>query len=854
MAERPTPLSISVGILIALQSDPTSPLNQELNPSSELQHNLSAFLQEFVLNHPSSTNAGWSSVQGMSLSRFFSQLKALSDGLNDDDALCPLVFDYVNLAASSLDSLVDLMDSLRAAITEGLVDGTSACGMFLRKVCLGFDQLSFETTALLWSDLQEEMKLAVQSLEEGTNDNTNRNNAQDDDRSYWPLSASQMETALRRECFCLGGISNREDEDLSFEEMEVKLRQVLSHDPELPAAHFLRFLNCVKHGERVGALDSLHQYFDYAIIQGTKGKPQDILQFAAILLASLHSSFGDSALAKMATDEAVRVAQQSMDAACVAFALGWIFSNEQQEAGGGLGSADSAGDLLQRCASRAQEGGIFFPLVAGANLSLTKYHISGAEASSGETHTPRGLADLAWRSIADAASDRPAAEAVDDGTIDRPTHMTDTSSSREAMDTLARQKLVSAGVWDYFGQVALSGISSFIALYCHADQMLSHDVVTAIQNIARTSLYGSPSVLLSGDFDGTVLEKHMEELKNKTPKSEKPSDSKAQPFQASTTCSIYGDAVVKLISLWKLFRLPMDGVFLINVTMVLHEWAIRRGEIQQAIAFGAALESYLHPRLPNYWQVMIDIFSQKSLLLSRQRKWSEAKELIHEMIEVAKTNNLKTHHASLLLQLAVISLEENPHECTSALTPRLLECLTMTTEMEMDGLHATALSVLAQVHLRMKNPNRSIAVLQASLPSLLQQEHVWFQAEAFLTLAKSRLQLAKGVDKQSTTSKNPSLVRLLKSALKDLEQSQSFFRKCQDCAKLREVYYLEARILNAIPGEQQRRDQAAQSFLDLSKHLACADKPLAYNSSVVSCLSDVSSLEEMTRREVPGFA
>ena len=70
MAERPNPFSISVGILIALQSDPTSPLHQELNPSGEVQQRLSSFLQESILK----TRDGWSSVQAPSLVRFFAGL------------------------------------------------------------------------------------------------------------------------------------------------------------------------------------------------------------------------------------------------------------------------------------------------------------------------------------------------------------------------------------------------------------------------------------------------------------------------------------------------------------------------------------------------------------------------------------------------------------------------------------------------------------------------------------------------------------------------------------------------------------------------------------------------------------
>merc|ERR1712032_1722236 len=58
---------------------------------------------------------------------------------------------------------------------------------------------------------------------------------------------------------------------------------------------------------------------------------------------------------------------------------------------------------------------------------------------------------------------------------------------------------------------------------------------------------------------------------------------------------------------------------------------------------------------------------------------------------------------------------------------------------EMHGLHAAAMSILAQVFYRLQRPKRAIAILEATLPTLLQREHIWFQAQAYLTLSKSHL-------------------------------------------------------------------------------------------------------------------
>ena len=48
------------------------------------------------------------------------------------------------------------------------------------------------------------------------------------------------------------------------------------------------------------------------------------MQYAAILLAQTYHRFGYTRLSLQATEEAIRVAQQSGDGECVAFANGWL--------------------------------------------------------------------------------------------------------------------------------------------------------------------------------------------------------------------------------------------------------------------------------------------------------------------------------------------------------------------------------------------------------------------------------------------------------------------------------------------------------------------------------------------------
>jgi hypothetical protein len=760
MAERPTPRSIAVCALIALQSDPSSPLHDiELNPHE--QDALTTFLEESVFRN--ATNAD-------SLLSWIQQVRQ-----RVGDEVAELLTETLAMASDSVDSLVDLMESLRVAISEGLVDAVGAHGVFLRQMCLGFEELSFESVTLLWQELKERLS-RVDQLEDPT----------EEKHPAWPLSTAQVERLLRQGCFHIdqGPASARQ----SFESVELQIRHMLQKDPELPAAYFLRFLNCLRHEERVGALHALHQYFDHAMVKHTS--PKDILQFSAILLAITHSSFGDKGLALMATEEAVRVAQQSKDAACVAFALGWLFEND------GHGTAERR-ELLKRCATRAAQGQLR-PLVAGSNLALAKQYLE----------EDRRDPTSAWTSLMEVISEQAADNLP---SLDRPTFMTQVP--KDAMASLTRQRLVSAGIWDAFSMPALSGLSSIVAMESHQDAS-SADILTAIHNVSRLVLYGTSSSLFF----------HAK-------------------FESSSTtddnASIYSKVVSTLMNFRQNHGLEgnrFDDPFLHTIVLVLHEWAVNCGDVDGAQALGIVLESYSYPGLANYDHFVVDVGMQKCLLLCRKQDWETARTVAARLLRMCETKGLKSHRARILIQLAIMELESNPKHSISALPP-LLEALSMCEKCEQHGLHAAALSVLAKVFLRLQNPKRSLAILKATIPTLLQREHIWFQAEAYLTYSKCHLQLAN-------ISTGSARRKQLQGASAGLKKTQSLFEQCQDIPRLREVYYLQARIFSQLQIVAER-NSASLRFTSLCDYMG-----RRRFSSILDVLIDPVKVQVLTGRSV----
>eukprot|EP00534_Pseudo-nitzschia_fraudulenta_P012101 CAMPEP_0201204356 /NCGR_PEP_ID=MMETSP0851-20130426/168724_1 /ASSEMBLY_ACC=CAM_ASM_000631 /TAXON_ID=183588 /ORGANISM="Pseudo-nitzschia fraudulenta, Strain WWA7" /LENGTH=293 /DNA_ID=CAMNT_0047492449 /DNA_START=195 /DNA_END=1073 /DNA_ORIENTATION=+ len=293
MAQRPSPQSIGICALIALYSDPNSLLHElEDDVGSKIavsENRVAAFLEESVFGNNNDRNKTTGRIVVVGKSQ---TTGATTDSNNDaltkwlvkmkrrlGTQAVELLLDTLDMASESVDALMDLFDSLKGAIHERLVDATSLHGVYLRQYCLGFDELSFESAILLWQALKERVLTIEQngldvktkttdngeSGSSGNINNSNNNNG-NSDALAWPLSTDQMQAILRQDCIDFEVDQDKNDGDgnlvgydnegnssvshrtgLTFEKMEVYIRKILKHDPELPAAHFLRYLNCLRH-------------------------------------------------------------------------------------------------------------------------------------------------------------------------------------------------------------------------------------------------------------------------------------------------------------------------------------------------------------------------------------------------------------------------------------------------------------------------------------------------------------------------------------------------------------------------------------------------------------------------------
>jgi len=257
---------------------------------------------------------------------------------------------------------------------------------------------------------------------------------------------------------------------------------------------------------------------------------------------------------------------------------------------------------------------------------------------------------------------------------------------------------------------------------------------------------------------------------------------------------------------------------------------------------------------------------QKYLYFCRTQNWEKAKEVGTSLVKYCKSKGLLNNQARILIQMGIAELEADRKQCTTALSP-LLEALAMCEKWEMHGLHAAAMSILAQVFLRLQNPKRAIAILEATLPTLLQREHIWFQAQAYLTLTKAYLKFnansttatkktnnnTAGTTTGPTNTKDPvAAKRRFRHALQALNKSMHLFEECHDRYRLREVYYLQANI-HSMLHNTDKRDAMSERFSKLGNARRCNNVTttnFASHGTILDALGNPLKIQVLVGRSI----
>mgnify|MGYP000151801787 CR=1 FL=1 len=809
----------------------------------------------------------------------------------------------LQMASTSVDDLMNLLDEWHALLegshvgtrnTTGQstigIDGESTFGVYLRKLCLGMEEITFEALAILWDALREfvrgEVTIMVErnAKEDCTVDGEEQNFR--NIASSWLLSSPQIERIVRKTCLehdldsllrHRGGDENNGSDgnklsktSLSPANSPRKYMNLLETHPECPSLHFLLFLSSLVNGQRSAALESLHRYFDYAMIHerkeraeralmlqasegdgmvatasgstmasgmggitggmtggiisgasvggagaGQRGgggnqpsgimfKESNVMQYAAILMAQMYHRFGYTQLSLQATEEAVRVAQQSGDEECVCFANAWLAlvsssvgntggsGNRETSTGGFVGrqsvyasvggfacgssvrggyrplaaaaSSSAIGTyarspqeeeaMLHRCQTRAAERGLT-SLAAGASLELarrTAYRRLGAGDDDMEDYGDGGFSNessLAWDSIQSAGRMPVVGSSSSGHGVRRP-------GAASGGGRASALQAAPTNIYNMTPNEALSIHSRQTIGVAGLWESTGHSSLASLSSCA--ALYGSgglnvvneettSSMMMNRVLSSFTIGPGMEVWR--------------KDHEGQVAGESYAEILNHLASLPESKHLSSEWIS--PASVVLHEWSVRSYDL--TVAQG------LHTLLANHAafspgsdalsavESSLVFFSQSTLLFLQRAEYDRAKVAARRACWLARRHGLMWHQAWSLLQLALIDLEASTSALSTQPLPPLLECLSLCEQYSMDPLRAIALATLSKILLRMGRHHKARAMLESALPLLMQHGSFWYQGEGCLTLAKCYLAEAASLregEQQSTVEQGGS--------------------------------------------------------------------------------------------------
>ncbi|KAL3811387.1 hypothetical protein ACHAXA_000466 [Cyclostephanos tholiformis] len=866
-------------------------------------------------------------------------------------------------SSASVDDLMNLLDSWHALLggtyvgrdgrTSAIaVDGESSFGVYLRRLCLGMEEIPFEALGRLWDALrgfivEETSYLTLsgrrrwQRSRQGVDDGmTSRDEANCENEVYyhrgtssscdWLPSTPQIERIVRNACLdrdfdtLMSGerpwfrrsiplpssssssaiTHHRHRPPRRHGAERRRLYDLLETHPECPSIHFLLFLSSLASGYRTKALESLHRYFDYAMIHERKeraeralmmqaggavvpttgimgtlasgmggitggmtggimqqqqqqqqiragggagsninqmagkiSKESNVMQYAAILLAQTYYRFGYARLSLQATEEAIRIAQQSGDVECVCFANAWMAFVSSTVGGYSDGGRHARGN---KCLF-AKIGGVD-AVIGGGVLTRNRYfrplapppsYIGGRRRRLDEEESmllrvrarasERGLSSLAAHASLELAR-RLAYRRHDAGSENGYDGLGDNGGESsygmfpsDATRILGRQNIAIAGLWESTGHKSLASLSFYAAMFgtCEGGTNRGDEKAksTAMSRVLSSFAHGPGLDIWQGS--------------------------------RRTNRRRRGEVYVAILN--RLALLGNSGWIASSSVAIstLHEWAVRSCDLSLAQSMNTLLANRaLLPCPPSAVGGGVSSAVESALTflvhsthLFRQRgEYDRAKRCARRACWLANRHGLSFQHGWNLLQLALIDLESAPTRAPErALTP-LLECLALSEKLSMDSLRALALSTLAKIFLYIGGEGGGVqrcqkarATIRAAMPLVMQHGHVWFQGEAFLNLAKCYLAEATAKEESmsnedrkdcgGTEKRNQfdsTVIELRQSALAELKKAELRFEQIDDIQRLRQVYYLQARVCHLLPNAKKKRDYFAKMFLQLS--------------------------------------
>lgn len=327
----------------------------------------------------------------LSLKELTEQLPPILKPQHYDAFLARLKEFYDEGVLPLMDFFQELAKLLNDTTTQPVISGSSVLGIFLRRMILAFEKLSFSQVTKLYTRYKlyyeeysvpqaEDSEAFGGSLIDSVNsisghltrsalgkpfDHSHLDDGKLGDGGGF-YSQKQAEYFISRQGFLL---KHNENEALTPIKLQERITDMLKSNPDIAEAHFLSYLNNLRVKEYCTSLHNLYHYFDRNTnIGGDSNKnPEDDIsrRYAALNLAALHYRLGHKEESLAALQEAIRMAQETNDSVCLQQALSWLHRLEEP-------GASRTAILMAR--SVAKSGEISLPNLTSLSIQALARH------------------------------------------------------------------------------------------------------------------------------------------------------------------------------------------------------------------------------------------------------------------------------------------------------------------------------------------------------------------------------------------------------------------------------------------------------------------------------------------------
>ncbi|XP_071802629.1 anaphase-promoting complex subunit 5-like [Asterias amurensis] len=699
----------------------------------------------------------WIQSSDMEFQDLLMGVKEIDEELSKD-----LVEMLSSINTSGLSALADFIQSLDKLLDsnngQSPVHRHSVLGIFIRRMVLSYDKLSFDQVSSLFKGLkvylsgldghltEDERSKAMMDIsvvdDGGTMtteelERTRPANRQTKREGTLHLPSEQTFTHQQAEVFIAQQarlLQNEEPGALSPSRLQYEITALKETNPDLPETHFLSYLNSLRLSEFCGATRSLHSYFDHLLpkTNDTNSNRDEgtsrSFRYAALNLAGLHCTFGHREEALLALKEAIRIAHESNDNICLQHALSWLYRLQKMK-------GDDVSHLLDRSITRSDA--LNLPYLTSLGIQHFSQH--------------KGLSS------------------VDPASVFEYLTKSDVLNCKHNQPQLVQTSLAQqSALWQMYGHRTMSS---------HCDQLLLH--------LSHQDLPGGASnnCLITKDSEVICLAMYNQAR-----------------LHAEQGMYAAAQDILKLAK----DRFPF-----------LSRHAKLWMECEQKLLFDKAI---LQGKWPQAEQAILnlsplnetDALFRRAILLKKQGQTSAAFDIINDILGECrdKIDGYTTElHVWTLIELSELHSSTSNH--TQAI-PHLLQALALCKTHHLSSLYTKAMACLAQVQLMMKMHKHAMSLVDGIMPQVLANGTLYDQCCVKFLYAKCQVACSSS----STDAGNRKTVLL--SVVQLLQDTADGYHSMEAEYRVKDVIYLQAHLYNEL-GYTSERNKCALKFRQLDQ-------------------------------------